>query len=132
MARSVNQQQFESVARRPSRNRYEYFVKWCVDAEEVWSLASDTGWVMAANNEGASVFPVWPHPVYAQACAVEGWAGCMPEAVSLFDWIEIWTPGLLADGHQVGVFPVPNDTRGVVVEPSRLAADLSHEEARYG
>ena len=58
------------VAALPDAERYAYlcarFGDWC----EVWSLRNAKGWVKVGDNDGREGVPVWPHPRFAEACAV--------------------------------------------------------------
>jgi hypothetical protein len=87
-------------------------------------------WVLAGDDRGHELIPVWPYGAYAALCAVDAWEGCVPKPIELTGWMERWIPGMYRDGRLVAVFPAPGD-RGVVVEPRRLAADLREELAGY-
>jgi len=67
---------------------------------------------------------------YAEACAVDEWAGSTPEIIPLDRWLSVWLPGLSRDGRRVAVFPVPTGA-GVPVDANRLAADLSEACGQY-
>jgi hypothetical protein len=123
MSYKMNDAQFRAVSALPGVQRYAHFIKRVVDWAEVWILRNAEGWVFAAGDEGPELVPVWPHERYAQACAVGAWEGTTPEAISLKDWIERWTPRIARDGLEVTVFPLPVGP-AVRVTPQRLADDL--------
>lgn len=118
-----------AVIQLPDVRRYEYFVKRVADWEVLWSLKSDSGWVLAADDEGRQLVPVWPHAQFASACATSNWAGAVATPIDLRVWLERWTPGMTGDARYVAVFPVPSG-KGVVVLPERLAQDLREERAQ--
>jgi len=124
------EKEIASVLQLTGPKRYAYWVKKVADEELVWSLWQESGWVLAADNEGRQLVPVWPHEKYAELCAHDSWAGCVPRPIELNVWMERWIPGVEREGTLVAVFSTP-DCSGVVVEPSRLDADLREELTNY-
>ena len=129
MAVHVSDQQFASVVALPASERYTHLIKRVADEEAIWSLRGQEGWLLASE-AGRELVPVWPHPRYASACATGDWAGADPAAIPLDEWLAAWLPGLERDGRAVAVFPTPGG-KGVVVEVTRLRADLEAELSRY-
>ncbi len=127
---TLRDQEFESVSNLPASARYTYFVKKAADTEQVWSLKSPSGWVLAATDSGRESVPVWPHERYASACALGPWEGCTPAPISLADWLTKWIPGMSKDGRLVAIFQVPQG-QGATIEPARLATDLAEELKNY-
>ena len=125
----VSDQEFKAVIALPGPARYEHLVKRIADAEEVWSLRGADGWVLASD-EGRELVPIWPHPRYAEACAVGDWAGTEPASISLEDWAADWLTDMESDGRAVSAFPTP-DGRTVVVDPAQFSADLEAELENY-
>jgi hypothetical protein len=68
----------------------------------------------------------WPHKRYAAACAVDQWAGHVPRAINLHEWMEKWLPGLERDSRRIVVFMTPINA-GATVEHGRLREDLEEE-----
>jgi hypothetical protein len=82
-----------------------------------------------ANEDGVELIPVWPHQRFADACAnIQNQEKAA--SISLEDWLEKWLPGMIRDGRQVAVFPVPGG-KGTVVSPAQLKSDLSAECDQY-
>jgi hypothetical protein len=116
MSWEIDAAEVEAVLALPSDERYDYFVKRCVDWETLWTLPD-------ASVEGAR--PLWPHAAFAAACAVDDWAGRTPVPIGLSEWLAD-----KAAREQVQVFPRPNRD----LEPTdrwRLAQDLRNELKRY-
>jgi hypothetical protein len=130
MTWSMNDQEFSAVLALPGDRRYAYFIKRVVDWQQVWSLASVDGWMLAGDNVGHELVPVWPHPRFAAACAVEQWAGAEPQVITLSAWLAHWLPGILRDQRQIAVFPTPT-VQGIVRAADRLKQDLDQELMRY-
>ncbi|MBN1443356.1 MAG: DUF2750 domain-containing protein [Planctomycetes bacterium] len=115
--------EFQALVRCSGEARYKYWIRRVADFEEVWSLADDSGWVLAQDGDGHVAVPVWSHPEYARACAEREWAGNHPRAIALMDWMGKWLPGIAKDKRLVAVFPVP-DGQGVFVTAERVRRDL--------
>jgi hypothetical protein len=128
--RRVTEKEFAAVTALAGADRYRYFIRHVADTEKLWSLKSAEGWVLMSAGDGPELVPVWPHPRYAQACAVSAWRGAEPAVIPLDRWLEGWTPGMARDGRHVAVFPVPGG-QGVVVSPDRLRDDLLEECSQY-
>lgn len=125
MTYKLSERQFESIQKLADHERFDYFLKKVANWEEVWSLCSSDGWVELSTPEGEELFPIWPHPDFAAAWAVDDWVDCQPKAIKLDIWIERWVPGLERDSTLVTVFPVSEE--GVVMTPSELEESLLAE-----
>ncbi|MFC1466140.1 MAG: DUF2750 domain-containing protein [Candidatus Brachytrichaceae bacterium NZ_4S206] len=131
MTWKINDKEISSVLALPPVRRYEYFVKKVADFEELWGLADERGWAMYGSDSGKELFPVWPHPKYAEMCATGSHSQCSPRRINLREWLESWLPQLLEEGRLVAVFPLPDD-QAVFIAPDRLLIDLAEELAKVG
>jgi hypothetical protein len=127
---NMNDKEYEAVLSLPAERRYRYFVKKVAGEQVVWSLTAGNGWASGLDPAGQEVFPVWPHPRFAAACATGSWEGDEPRSIDLSAWLERWTSGLYADGTLVAVFPTPSG-KGVVVGAARLREDIEEECSLY-
>lgn len=107
----------------PASDRALAFFQLAADWEEVWGLKDADGWLVAKDTEA---FPLWPHAVFAEACARGAWEGTLPEPLSVDDLLEDLLPLLEEDGLQVAVFPVPEDP-GVLMPPQEVVDRLEAE-----
>lgn len=130
MSWNVSEKEYKSVVLLSGAKRYSYFVKKVADCGEVWSLRNKDGWVLAEDESGLQVIPVWPHERYAQACITQEWQDCITEVIDLKAWMHRWIPGMIKDGRRVAVFSTTDD-KGIVVEPVRLQNDLNNECEQY-
>lgn len=130
MAWNPSSKEVESVFRLSGGARYGHFIKRVADHLEIWSLWEQDGWVLASDDQGHELVPVWPHAKYAECCAQGLWYSAVPRPIELDAWIDRWVPGIKRDRRLVAVFPTPSD-KGVVVDPDRLAADLKERLADY-
>ena len=84
----------------------------------------------ACDDDGAEGLPVWPHPAYAQECAIGEWAGSTPAGIDVFDFADDWLPAMSERGIKAIVFPTAA-MNGLPADPAQLAADLEEELTRY-
>lgn len=126
MTYKLNDKQFECIQKLAGHERYDYFLKKVADWEEIWSLHSPAGWVELSSGDGEECLPIWPHPDFAKAWAVDDWSDCQPKAINLEVWLERWTPGLERDNTLLAVFPV-DEAEGLVITPSELQEALLSE-----
>ena len=126
MTYKLNDKQFASIQKLADHERLDYFLKKVADWEEIWSLSSAEGWVELSSPDGDECLPIWPHPDFAAAWAVEDWADCQPKAIKLEVWLERWTAGLQRDNTVLAVFPV-DEEEGIVMTPSEFEEALLAE-----
>ena len=120
--KQIHDKEFAALTRMSASDRYSVFLDRVADWEEVWSLRSANGWCLVADASGVEVVPLWPQERFAIACAADDGEE-KAASISLEDLLDKWLPGMLKDGRQVAVFPVPGGD-GTIVSPSRLRADL--------
>jgi hypothetical protein len=125
----IHDEEFAALARMNASDRYSVFLNRVADWEEVWSLRSANGWCLMADESGVEMIPVWPHERCATACASNDDQE-QAASIPLEDWLDKWLPGMIKDGRQVAVFPVPTG-KGTIVSPTRLRADLLAQCEEY-
>lgn len=125
----INQKQVAAVIALPGNKRYEHFVKVVADREQVWGLYQE-GWALAATDDGTTVFPMWPAKEYAEICAEKEWAGYIPRAISLSDFMDELLPKLMREGVLPGIFFTPS-AKGVTPSVPELTNALEIELQNY-
>ena len=125
----IHPKQIEAVLALPGNRRFEHFIKVVADSQEVWGLY-ESGWALAATDDGVGVFPLWPAKAYAQACAIEEWLEYKPRLISLQEFTDVLLPKLKADGLLPGIFPTPT-SKGVTPAVDELKAALEVELQNY-
>lgn len=125
----MNPNQLAAVFALPASKRVEHFVKVVADRQKAWGLYQD-GWAMAGADDGGSIFPLWPHKEYAEACAIDEWAGYQPKAISLDDLMEVVFPQLKVEGTLPGILPTPSG-KGATPSIDELVAALEEELQQY-
>lgn len=110
--------------------RAEYCMKHIADEGKLWGLRRPDGWVIGGDHSGKECFPVWPHEIYARACATDDWKDSAPQPIEIDTWLARWLPGLKRDNRQVAVFPLPNN-QGVIMEPDEMEQALQLEISKF-
>ena len=85
---------------------------------------------MAGTDDGNRVFPLWPLKEYAEACAIDIWAGYDPREIPLDDLMNFLLPQLTVDGVLPGVLPTP-EGKGATPSTDELEAALRNELQNY-
>ncbi|MES2442999.1 MAG: DUF2750 domain-containing protein [Pseudomonadota bacterium] len=124
-----SEREIAAVLKLDAAARYDHFIKKVADTETLWGLWRD-GWALSADDEAGELLPVWPHRRYASLCATDEWTEFEARAIELDRWMGRWLPGLAAERKRVAVFPTP-ESKGPVVDPTRLEADLRSELKCY-
>ncbi len=122
-ATPLSEAAFSATVSLVGSERFAHFLRQAITERHVWGLRDSRGWAGIAGSRGESCFPIWPHPRFAEACAVEDWATHTPAAIRIEDWIENWLPALDADGAAVAVFPNPQGS-SVIVSGAELQDQL--------
>ncbi|MHA6885855.1 DUF2750 domain-containing protein [Ralstonia pseudosolanacearum] len=110
--------------------RLEHLVKRVADWQSVWSLRSQAGWIAGADDDARRCFPIWPHPRYAEVCAVDEWADNAPTPIDIYAFTAEWLPNMEKDGVILAVFPTPSDKAAFVV-PSLFKQLLDEALSEY-
>lgn len=125
----VNPKQLAAVSALPGPERYKHFVKVVADWQQIWGLYQE-GWALAASDDGATVFPMWPAKEYAEICAEKEWAGFQPRAFSLDDLLYELLPKFKRDNVLPGIFFTPA-SKGVMPSVDQLKNDIEMELKNY-
>lgn len=80
-------------------DNHRRFVERICESEEIWGLNSDTGFAWCESNETAdrAVIMFWSDRAYAERARQNGFDDSTVEAVSLFDFLFRWLPGMTGD-----------------------------------
>jgi hypothetical protein len=107
----------------PAADRAVHFFQLVADWEEAWGLQDENGWVVGRDTDA---LPLWPHAVFAEACAHGHWEGAVPGPIPLDDLLVDLLPLLAADNLRAAVFPTPDDP-GLILTATELGERLEQE-----
>jgi hypothetical protein len=120
--KKMHEKQMENLLRQPPEQRYEYFVRFCADFEQVWGL------VIFKDAERDEIFPLWSHPDLAEACCFEEHKqmGAKPQSIGLESFIQNCIPDMVSDGVRFGIF-YDKSREGLAIEGGALKAAIEEE-----
>ena len=116
------------------KNRVDYFVRYCVDCEEVWTLTDKDGnWLIFTDSDGDRNFPLWPHRDLANRCqfAKHREIGALPRSMHLSVFLEQCVADMQKDGVSFGVF-YDNNESGYLLVPDVLKKAIEDEIEFHG
>jgi hypothetical protein len=126
----LSDEEFQAVSGLPPGERYNHLVKRVADWQWIWVLEDDSGLAGSADEQGRRYLPTWPHARYAEAAAIDEWAGTRPNAVEIHEWVENVLPGVAEKEGMIAAFPTPGD-QGFIVPPLGMKADIEEELTLY-
>ena len=85
-------------------DRLMYCLTRIVEAEEVWGLAENQGWVISENNKQSSL-PIWPYKIFAASCQLGDWKEAEPQAISLEHFVYKVSQQLIENKLMVEIGP---------------------------
>ena len=124
----MNSKEILGVLSANSNKKYEYFIKKVVDFEEIWGLYDD-GWASVEDNEGNPSFPIWPKKEFAELYTKDGWESYEASSIDLYDFLELWIPGMKKNGYGVSIFW--DNGSSIKVSLDKLVEDLNEELENY-
>ncbi len=127
--KEVHPKEFEQVVALPAPDRYEHFINTVADWEEAWGLYED-GWLMAVDDDGNRLLPLWPAKAYADACASGEWSGYEARLISTSDLLAELLPNTERDGVLIAVFSTPEGNY-IDVPSAQLREDLASACEEY-
>lgn len=127
MSYDLTEQERNAALQLNADYRYDHFISKVAQYQSLWILKDADG-LKLLQAEDATCLPVWPHADYARTWAVDEWAGCEPQSITLPIWLERWVDGLTQDGLEVAVFPL-REEMGIIESPAELADTLREKLA---
>jgi len=110
-------QQVESYG---PEERMQYFLSRAIEAEEIWGLSNESGWVMK-DQDDYSILPVWPYQQMAKICAVNKWKDYTAGAVSLEHFVYKLLPIMKQQDIRIEILPTAGEA-GKIVDAEKLAS----------
>ncbi|TQV73372.1 DUF2750 domain-containing protein [Denitrobaculum tricleocarpae] len=125
----MNEKQIENLLNQSAQERYEYFVRYCADFQEVWGLTvGEDGWVIFKDSDGDEVFPLWPHKDLAEVCCFgeHRSMGAKPQSIPLDSFLQNCVPDMISEKIYFGVF-YNKSREGLAVDGYSLKEALEAE-----
>lgn len=117
-----SEEELENADNLTKAERVFYFIQRIAEAEEVWGLASSSGWILSEKEED-SYLPVWPYKEFASKCISGVWSHLDPDAVSLEHFLYKTLPLMEREEISLEVFPIPGG-EGELVDARTMIEQL--------
>lgn len=130
----MHKKQIENLLKLTQLERYNYFIRYCTDFNEVWGLTvgGEENWVIFKTSNLGEVFPLWPHKDLALECMFQEHRdmGAVPESIPLDIFLEECVKDMEEDNVSFGVFYDLN-REGLCVKPDVIKQDFNLEIEEY-
>lgn len=124
MRYAPSQGELNSFQTMSKQDRLIYCLTRIVEAEEVWGLAEDQGWVMS-ETKGQSTLPIWPYKIFATISQKGKWQYTEPQAISLEHFLYKVSQQLI-DNHIMIELAPTTDAEGYCVEAKAFFSALEN------
>ena len=121
----------DGVLNSSPEKRYKHFVSVAADWGDVWCLRDSQARVCIEESSGSTAFPVWPIREFAELFLKGRKFLCTPERIAVDSFLSETLPLMEQSGKPISVLPRADD-QGLIVSPTKLAADLQTEMERLG
>ena len=132
---TLSESVIEQAGKLSAEERLELLLQYTLKAEEVWTLAGDSGFVMLeaepaeADSEieqhTNALLPIWPHRDLIDLWTRAEETGATPTPIKMEDFNQTWLPGLASNKVDLVVFPVGAEQTGMVLSADELQQSLS-------
>jgi hypothetical protein len=102
--------------------RLHYFLSRAIEAEEIWGLGDNTGWLIKEVND-RTIISIWPYETFAAACVPQSGDHQAPVAISLEQFLYAVLPKMDQQNIQIEILPT-NGQSGKIMQAQALAAIL--------
>ena len=106
------------LANMDEAGRLQYFLLRAIEAEEIWGLADQQGWVLR-ETDNQTILQVWPYEQLADDYATAHDDTCKPSATSLDHFVHNLLSHMVEQDIDIEILPI-NQHAGKVVTASEL------------
>jgi hypothetical protein len=111
------QNEISSLNTMENSERLQYFLTRTIEAEEVWALSDNEGWILQEDND-CIVLQLWPYQQLAREYANQD-TSCYPAATSLDHFVHSLIAHLIQQNIELDILPLKNKP-GVRISASKL------------
>lgn len=86
------------------QDRLQYCLNRIIEAEEVWGLSNQSGWVMK-EIDNQIFLPIWPYEQMATGCAINEWQAYRADAISLDYFVYKLLPVMMKQDINAEILP---------------------------
>ena len=134
---TLSESVIDQAGKLSAEERLELLLQYTLKAEEVWTLAGDSGFVMLESEPAEAeadseieqhtnaLLPIWPHRDLIGLWTRAEETGATPTPIQMEEFVQTWLPGLASNQVDLVVFPVGAEQTGMVLSADELQQSLS-------
>lgn len=121
----ISNEEFQALEKCNSEIRYTYTIKRIADAEALWYILDEDGYLIIQTDGNKKFLPVWSSKEYAQVFCVKGENNYK---YSAFTW-ETFEDSVMEYIRQndilINVFPTKKEPFGKIVDPNTFVEEIN-------
>jgi len=124
----MHKKQLDNLLTLSPKERYDYFIRYCADFEELWALSVNDNWIIFKDIDSDEVCPLWTHYDLAMVCMFKEHKemGAKPKKIDLDSFMLECIPDMISQNIYFGVF-FDKNREGLIVDGEKLRKDLEME-----
>ncbi len=129
----ISNEEFQALEKCNSEIRYTYTIKRIADAEALWYILDEDGYLVIQTDGNKKLLPVWSSKEYAQVFCVKGENNYKYSAITSETFQDSVIDYIKQNGILINVFPTKKEPLGKIVDLKTFVEEINYlAEDYYG
>ena len=129
----ISKEEFQALEKCNSEIRYTYTIKRIADAEALWYILDEDGYLIIQTDGNKKFLPVWSSKEYAQVFCVKGENNYKYSAITSETFQDSVIDYIKQNGILINVFPTKKEPLGKIVDLKTFVEEINYlAEDYYG
>lgn len=129
----ISNEEFQALEKCNSEIRYTYTIKRIADAEALWYILDEDGYLIIQTDGNKKFLPVWSSKEYAQVFCVKGENNYKYSAITSETFQDSVIDYIKQNGILINVFPTKKEPLGKIVDLKTFVEEINYlAEDYYG
>ena len=129
----ISNEEFQALEKCNSEIRYTYTIKRIADAEALWYILDEDGYLIIQTDGNKKFLPVWSSKEYAQVFCVKGENNYKYSAITSETFQDSVIDYIKQNGILINVFPTKKEPLGKIVDLKTFIEEINYlAEDYYG
>lgn len=129
----ISNEEFQALEKCNSEIRYTYTIKRIADAEALWYILDEDGYLIIQTDGNKKFLPVWSSKEYAQVFCVKGENNYKYSAFTWETFEDSVIDYIKQNGILINVFPTKKEPLGKIVDLKTFVEEINYlAEDYYG
>ena len=129
----ISKEEFQALEKCNSEIRYTYTIKRIADAEALWYILDEDGYLIIQTDGNKKLLPVWSSKEYAQVFCVKGENNYKYSAITSETFQDSVIDYIKQNGILINVFPTKKEPLGKIVDLKTFVEEINYlAEDYYG